>query len=168
MLGIDSVFAVVEANIVDLKTVFPKLTKGKLIAGFCLLSFLGGLPFTMGAGLYWLDIVDHWVGYFAIFSIIVLQCIVFGTSIKIHEVAKHIGSWMTGWVFRVWRVWIVGILPIVFLLFVVTKLKDEFVNPYSGYPWNAILFGGWGIFSLAIILGVIISIKHNKQNKAVD
>lgn len=168
MLGIDSVFAVVEANVTDLKTVFPKISKGKLIAGFCILSFLGGLPFTMGAGLYWLDIVDHWVGYFAIFSIIILQCIVFGSSPKIHELAKYIGSWMNGWIFKAWRVWVVGILPIIFLLFVVTKLKDEFVNPYSGYSWNAVLFGGWGVFSLAIILGIIISIRHNKQSDIVD
>lgn len=165
MLGIDSVFAVVEANITDLKTVFPKISKRKLIGIFCLVSFLGGLPFTMGAGLYWLDIVDHWVGYFAIFSIIILQCIVFGSSVKIREVAKHIGSWMKDWVFKAWRVWILAILPIIFCLFVVTKLKDEFVNPYSGYPWNTILLCGWGIFSLAIVIGVIISIRHNKQKE---
>jgi NSS family neurotransmitter:Na+ symporter len=163
MLGIDSVFAVVEANVTDLKIVFPKISKSKLIGIFCLVSFIGGLPFTMGAGLYWLDIVDHWVGYFAIFSIVILQCIVFGSSPKISQIANHIGLWMNGWIFKAWRVWVLAILPIIFGLFVVTKLKDEFVKPYSDYPWNTILFGGWGIFSLAILTGVIISIKHNRQ-----
>lgn len=166
LLGIDSVFAVVEANITDLKVVFPKISKGKLIGIFCFVSFIGGLPFTMGAGLYWLDIVDHWVGYFAIFSIIILQCIVFGSSPKIHEISKHIGSWMHGWFFKVWRIWILAILPILFGLFVIIKLKDEFVKPYSDYPWKTILFGGWGIFSLVVIIGVIISIKHNRLKNA--
>lgn len=89
LLGIDSVFAVVEANVTDLKTVFPKYSKNKIIAAFCILSFLGGLFFCFGNGMYLLDTVDHWVGNFAIFSIIILQCIVFGTSSKLKAIASN-------------------------------------------------------------------------------
>lgn len=163
LLGIDSVFAVVEANVTDLKVVFPKVSKGKLIGIFCFISFLFGLPFTMGGGFYWLDIVDHWVGYFAIFSIIILQCIVFGSSPKINGIAKHIGIWMKGWFFIIWKVWILIFLPFIFCVFIVTQLKDEFIKPYGGYSWNQIIIGGWGVFIIAIVMGIFISNRHNKQ-----
>lgn len=165
LLGIDSVFAVVEANVTDLKTLFPKISKGKVIGAFCLLSFLGGLPFTLGAGMYWLDIVDHWVGYFAIFSIIILQCIVFGTSSKIREIASHIGTWMSRRIFKTWRIWVVIVLPIIFILFLFNQVKNEFKTSYSGYPWNVVVICGWGVFSIAILAGIFLAIKHNKIKK---
>jgi NSS family neurotransmitter:Na+ symporter len=163
LLGIDSVFAVVEANVTDLKTLFPNISKQKVIGFFCLFSFLGGLPFATGAGLYWLDIVDHWVGYFAIFSIIILQCIVFGTSSKAKEIAINIGGWMRNGVFKAWRVWIVILLPAIFLVFLYSQVKNEFRNPYSGYPWDTILIAGWGVFLTAIILGIYMATRHNKK-----
>lgn len=165
LLGIDSIFAVVEANVTDLKIAFPKLSKTKLIGFFCFISFLFGIPFTLGSGMYWLDIVDHWVGYFAIFSIIILQCIVFGSSSKFIDIGRSLSNWMKGKIFVFWRFWILLVLPIIFILFVLNQFKSEFNNPYGGYAWNYILFGGWGIMVFVVIIGIIISIKHNRINK---
>jgi neurotransmitter:Na+ symporter, NSS family len=161
LLGIDSVFAVVEANVTDLKTAFPKLSKNKVIGGFCILSFIGGVFFAFGNGMYLLDVVDHWVGNFAIFSIIILQCIVFGTSSKLKEIATSIGSWLTGFTYKSWRLWFTVILPIVFTIFLFSQLYNEFIKPYSDYPWLFVLVFGWGIFLLAIVVGVLIAKKHN-------
>lgn len=162
LLGIDSVFAVVEANVTDLKTVFPKVSKNKVIGAFCLLSFIGGVFFAFGNGMYLLDTVDHWVGNFAIFSIIILQCIVFGTSSKLKEIASNIGPWLSGFKFKSWRLWFTVVLPVIFLIFLISQLYKEFIKPYSDYPWLFVLLFGWGIFLLAIVVGIFIGNKHNK------
>jgi len=162
LLGIDSVFAVVEANITDLKTVFPKYSKPKLIASFCILSFIGGSMFCFGNGLYLLDTVDHWVGNFAIFSIIILQCIVFGLNSKIQELATYLGVWMKGRKFVSWRIWSSFVLPFIFTIFVFTQLYKEFNSTYSGYPKEFVLVFGWGVFISAIVIGYFISKIHNK------
>lgn len=162
LLGIDSVFAVVEANVTDLKTVFPKFLKKKIIAGFCLFSFLGGLLFSFGNGMYLLDIVDHWVGNFAIFSIIILQCIIFGTSSQLKEIATNVGSWMKGNIFIAWRIWFLIVLPSLFFIFLISQVKKEFVEAYGKYPWNCVIIFGWGVFVAAIIAGILIAAKHNK------
>lgn len=166
LLGIDSVFAVVEANVTDLKKVFPKLSKKKIIGFFCLVCFLGGLPFTMGGGLRWLDIVDHWVGYFAIFSIVLLQCIVFGSTTKIKEIAQFVGPWMNKWIFKLWRIWIVVVLPLVFVLFITSELIREYIEPFGkgGYSQKVLLILGWGAYFIALVAGIILAIRHNKAN----
>lgn len=163
LIGIDSVFAVVEANLTDLTHVFPKAKKNKLLLIFCIVCFLGGLIFTTGSGMYWLDIVDHWVGNFSIFSIILLQCIVFGNSKNIKEIGGKLGSWFNNSIFRVWKVWLAYILPLIILIIITTQFIGNFSQPYGGYPWAAILIGGWSVFLMAIIIGIIISIKHNKN-----
>ncbi len=163
LLGIDSVFAVVEANLTDLRRIFPKVSKQRLLLGVCVLCFLGGLPFTLGSGLYWLDIVDHWVGEYAIFSIIILQCLVFGSTVKVKEIAAAIGKWMSNGLFSAWRFWIVLVIPVGLGAFIISKLSSDLFEPYSKYPWSSILLGGWGVFSLAIVVGIIISIRHNRN-----
>ncbi len=163
LLGIDSVFAVVEANVTDLKTAFPKFSKNKIIAAFCFLSLAGGIFFCFGNGMYLLDTVDHWVGNFAIFSIIILQCIVFGTSTILKDVASNLGTWLTGLKYNTWRFWFTIILPSVFTIFLLSQLYKEFIAPYSKYPWLFVLLFGWGIFLLTIVGGFIMGRRHNKQ-----
>jgi NSS family neurotransmitter:Na+ symporter len=162
LIGIDSVFAVVEANLTDLTSVFPKVHKNKLLLIFCIICFAGGLLFTTGSGMLWLDIVDHWVGNFAIFSIIFLQCIVFGHSKRIKEIGSHLGNWFQNHVLKIWRIWLAWVLPLLIVIILTSQFVINFSKPYGNYPWNSILIGGWGVMILVVCCALIIARKHNK------
>jgi NSS family neurotransmitter:Na+ symporter len=170
LLGIDSVFAVIEANLTDLTSVFIKTSRNKLLLLFCSFCFIAGLIFTTGPGMHWLSIVDHWVGYFSIFSIIILQCIVFGNTRKIIEIRSIIGQWISNISVRkrilpVWKFWVGIALPVIFCIILFTQIRVEFSKPYEGYKWSAIILGGWGIFLLTIIVGIFFAVKHNKSKE---
>jgi NSS family neurotransmitter:Na+ symporter len=163
LIGIDSVFAVVEANLTDLTHVFPKVHKNRLLLIFCIICFAGGLIFTTGSGMFWLDIVDHWVGNFAIFSIIFLQCIVFGHSKRINEIADYLAGWFRDHILKIWRIWLAWGLPLLILIILTSQFIINFSKPYGGYPWSTILLGGWGILIFAMVLALVIARKHNKE-----
>ncbi|MCJ7447737.1 MAG: sodium-dependent transporter [Bacteroidales bacterium] len=169
LLGIDSIFAVIEANVTDLANVFPHLSKTKLLLFFCAFCFVAGIIFTTSSGMYCLDIVDHWVGYFSIFSIVIMQCLIIGTSNKIKEIESLICKWFKNgliriWGIKIWKLWIVFLIPAVLIVILLSKLPSEFTTPYGNYSWKAIVIGGWLIFVLAIAVGFLIAWRHNKTN----
>jgi len=170
LLGIDSLFAVVEANMTDLEKLFPRISRQKLIGAFCCLAFIGGLPFATGAGLYWLDIVDHWVGYYAIFSIVILQCIIFANSSKFEDLAKSLNFNIKSSLYLIWRFLLRAVLPLIFLGFLVSNFIEEIEEPYGGgtYSDSLLLYLGWGVMILTIICGFIVSRYFNKNQSKTE
>lgn len=164
-LGIDSAFAAVEAVTTGCEDVSPARRRGSLAAVICLLGLLGGIFFTMGSGLLWLDIVDHWVAYYSIASIIVLQCVVFGHIAPIGEIRRRIGeSWSQG-IVLLWRGLIRYIIPIALIVVFGSKILGEFSERYGDYPLPALLLGGWGAFLLALICGILLGMWHNMTKR---
>ncbi len=164
LLGIDSLFAVVEASMTDLEKLFPKITRQRLIGLFCFVAFLGGLPFSTGAGLYWLDIVDHWIEYYAIFSIVFLQCVFFANSSKFTELAKSLKFNIDSKFFKIWKFMLRVALPFLFFGFLISNFIEEMNVPYGKgqYAESLLLYLGWGVMFFAIVLGAIISKYFNK------
>lgn len=72
-LGIDSAFSIVEGIVVGLEDKFGWV-RSKVLAGVCIAGFAGGLIFATKAGLYWLDITDHWINDFNLLAIGVIEC----------------------------------------------------------------------------------------------
>jgi len=127
--------------------------------------FEGGGGSTIGSGLLWLDIVDHWVAYYSIGSIIVLQCIVFGHVAPLGEIGRRIREVWPRYIIVTWRALIRYVIPIVLALIFGLKIAGEFSCRYSDYPLLALLLGGWGAFLLALICGVLLGLWHNKKSK---
>lgn len=163
LVGIDSVLAVVEANLVGFEEMSKKLSKGKLTLIICLICLLGGLFFSFGNGLYWLDIVDHWVADYAILSIVFLQGVVLATSNSVND---FVGKFMPSrFIHNLFKLWVAVLFPIILLIFIINKLSLEFSNTYGGYSLEAILIGGWGIFFSIIIISIIVGHYYNKSAK---
>ncbi len=164
LLGIDSAFAVIESNIIGFKDINPQIKKSKLAMLLCMVGFLGGVIFTSGSGLYWLDIVDHWVAYYAVGSIVLLQIAVFGYSDKFVHITKIISSVLidTYWL-RLWKFWILVIIPVVIIILFGTSFVEELRDPYGDYTFGSLLIAGWGSFFLSIFVGILIAKKHNSS-----
>jgi hypothetical protein len=70
MLGLDSAFALVQgmASLVeDSQFRNDAPSKGKLVAGICIIGFLGGLIYTTDAGLIFLDTIDYYINFALLF-----------------------------------------------------------------------------------------------------
>lgn len=163
-LGIDSAFAAIEANLVGLEDLKLKSHRSILALVLCSIGFLGGIIFITRSGLYWLDIVDHWVANYAIASIVILQCIVFGNIAPIKDIALRIKTSWTKYVYNSWKILISYIIPLILLIIFGGNFIKEFGERYSGYPIVAIMIGGWGICILVIVIAIYVAHLHNRKS----
>ena len=131
-----------------------------------MLGFLGGVVFTTGSGLLWLDIVDHWVGRYSIASIAVLQCLVFGHIAPISEIRRHISEFWPRGLAIVWKGFIAYVIPIALAVIFGWEIAGELCRPYNDYPISVLLLGGWGVSLLALVCGIVLGIWHNRKVKA--
>lgn len=155
-LGIDSAFSIVEGIVAGLVDKF-NWNKRKTTLGVCIVGFAAGLLFATKAGLYWLDIMDHWVNDFNLIAIGVFECISVGWIYGAKKLrayfnensAMKFGAW--------WDVMIKYVTPLILLLITVLYLKTNITSNYEGYPTQFLIIGGWGIVILTIILGFVLS-----------
>lgn len=153
LLGIDSAFAVIEANLTALEERFGAVSRRKLAGILCGICFFGGILFSFGNGLYWLDIVDHWVAYYAIGAIIVLQCVIFTKKDVFGIIWKPVQQ-VLPWSARPAQVLLRYVIPVIFVGVFGTHIIKEFFEPYSDYPVSALILGGWSVTLISLFLGI--------------
>jgi len=168
-LGIDSAFSLVEAVITGLNDRVK--IKRELIAFIvCAVGAIGGILFSTNAGLYWLDIIDHWMNSFGLVVVGFLETIIFAwfyrklkhTRSEINEYSSiNIGKW--------WEICLGVITPIALGVIIFLNFINELKQPYSGYPLWTLVLGGWGLigvlFLFSLWLGFTEKVKYDKNSK---
>lgn len=115
-------------------------------------GFLASMIFATRGGLYWLDIVDHFITNYGIVIATILECFLVGwvfKAAKLREHMNHYGSWRLGWWWDVAVKFLAGFVLIVLLL---SSLRQELSSPYGGYSWLEIILIGrdWLLYTLFI------------------
>ena len=153
--GIDSAFSMIEPIISGINGKW-KITKAKATAIMCTFGFFASLIFTTGSGLYWLEILDHFIANFGIVTIGLLECLILGWGFNLHRFREHANKTSDIIIGRWWDVLIKFVIPIILVILLVASMLDNIINPYMGYPWWVILVGGMTpvvtIFLLSFIL----------------
>ncbi len=156
-LGIDSAFSMTEPvveSIVDKWGIRKKF----VLPVICVLGFLVGLPFTTRAGLYWIDIADHFITNYGITVIGFLECIVIGYVLGakkarsyINQVSeKQIGIW--------WDIFIKFLTPAFLGISLVSQFIKLVKQGYGGYPiWTTYI--GMGIILVLAAVAVILAMR---------
>lgn len=165
-LGIDSAFSIVEGVVTAVTDKF-KTNRRKTLTVVCILGFLVGLLFATKAGLYWLDIVDHWVNDFNLIVIGVLQCIAVGWiygSGKLRKYANENTSFKLG---KWWDVLIRFVTPIVLLYISIHYVITNITTPYDGYEPLYLIIGGWSMVALTVIAGIVLTFIKGKASEEV-
>ncbi|RME53498.1 sodium-dependent transporter [Candidatus Woesearchaeota archaeon] len=175
-LGIDSAFSLVEAVNAALKDWSPKLSVAKLSAIVSVVGFLGGLIFTTRGGLYFLDIVDHFVNNYNLVLVVIFQSVLVGW---VHGADKHfqflnaVSEWRVGaW----WKVSIRYVVPVLLSLLVWVNLflkkteagwewKGDLLAPYGGYGAFSFIIG-WAVVLVPLVLFVLFFIKGSEGGGA--
>lgn len=163
-LGIDSAFSIVEGVVAGVRDKWH-ISQSAAAGGFCAFGFAVGLIFTTGAGLYWLDIVDHWMNNYGLVVIGLLECVVIGwfygtkkLKTYINEVSDfRIGLW--------WDIFIKWITPLALGCALVVNIVQEILVPYGGYPRWALYVGGWGVVAVIIAVAWIVTALPGSSRK---
>jgi NSS family neurotransmitter:Na+ symporter len=140
-LGIDSAFSLVEAIVTGLKDSF-NLNRAKVSFWVCFVGAVVGFLYASRAGLYWLDVVDHWMNW-GLVIVGLLEAILIGWFFDINKVSSDIDSTSEMKFGKLWIVSVKYITPAILLITIITSIYKELKSPYEGYPIWSLMVGGW-------------------------
>lgn len=164
-LGIDSAFSLVEAASTSFSDEI-KIPRHTTTVILCVVGFFAGLLFITQGGLFWLDIVDHWMNDYGLIVVAFLEALFLGWFYNIHKLQKDMDKYSeikaAGWWIPLIRYVATPILGIIIVWGFINDIK----NPYEGYEMKYLMIGGWGVIALLLILSFILSgLKLKAESK---
>ncbi len=126
------------------------LNRKFVVTVVCMLGFAGSIIFTTNAGLYWLDIVDHFITHYGLVVVGIAECIIGAWIFDISRLRKHINKTSSIKMPPLWDGIIRFFVPAILIIIVIGDLIAELKAPYSGYSWFSLVMIGinWLLFSL--------------------
>jgi len=163
MAGLSSSVSIMEAFVSAMVDKFEYPRK-KVVIVCGLLGFLGSIIFTTQGGLYWLDIVDHFITHYGLVTVGILEAILVGWFLGTHVLRDHINRVSSTTVGLWWDILIKYFVPLVLGIILVGDIYHEVTKPYGGYSWAAVLSIGmdW------IILTILVAITFASRPWRVD
>jgi len=132
-----------------------------------IVGFLGGLIFTTGAGLYWLDLIDFVVNNFGLMIAGLLEAVAIGWIYKTHRIRSHVSrskdddfcpgdeiieGGSKSKISRLWEVAIIIWVPLILAVVILLEIVELVQHSYSGYSWLFVgpVGIGWMVMTLMI------------------
>ena len=167
--GLSSSISIVEAFTSAIIDKFHWNRK-KVVTVISLLGFSGSLIFTTQGGLFWLDIVDHFLNSFGLIVVGLLEAFIIGWLYKASTLRKHINRSIADsqMILGKWWDWSIKVvIPFILGFILIKSFLGETAQPYGGYKWKEVLLIGrdWLYYTLfaAVILSMIKrTVNYNK------
>jgi len=134
-------------------------SRRSVVTWVCMTGFLGSLLFTARSGLFWVDIVDHFITHYGLVIVGILECILVGWIFRAKKLREHIEH---AGVIKLWRAWDISvryIVPGVLLVLLVHDVVTEMVQPYEGYPAGALFLLGYNWLLVALIISLFVAMR---------
>ncbi|AGB40309.1 SNF family Na+-dependent transporter [Halobacteroides halobius DSM 5150] len=153
--GLSSSISMIEATVANIQDKFA-ISRKKAASIVCLTSCLGSVLFTTGAGLYLLDIIDHFLMQFGAGLAAIFFCLVLGWGYGAQRLRKfmnqvsdfEIGVW--------WEIMIKLITPGILIIMFGKGVIANLTKGYGDYSTTALILG-WSISIVVILFGIYLS-----------
>jgi NSS family neurotransmitter:Na+ symporter len=164
MLAIDSAFSLLEALSTSIRDRFPAAPISKIALVISIFGVILGLLFSTKAGLYYLDIADHFVVSYGLVIIGILQAIIVGWFYHTEELSNFIKKHSAINLQRLWLFSVRYFIPIFLTILLLMNLRTEFAANYEDYPTSALIYVGVLPLLLAVVAGVVLEKLTTKSN----
>jgi NSS family neurotransmitter:Na+ symporter len=165
-LGIDSAFSLVEAVSTVIHDKYPHIRKEDVSLYVCVFGFMSGIIFTTFAGLYYLDIADHFITSYGLVFVGLLEVIAIGWlygADKLRKYVNHVSEIKIG---KWWNVLIKFVIPVFLVVLLGTTFIRDIKAPYGGYPKWLVFCCGW-LMLIVVILASYLFAHFSKEEKDV-
>lgn len=154
--GLSSGISLVEAfsSAVMDKFQYPRKV---VVSVVCLSGFFISIIFTAKSGLYWVDILDHFITHYGLVIGGILECIIIGWLFKASRLRTHIERAGDIHLSALWDVCIRFVTPLALIIILVHDLMVEFSFCYEGYPVIALLVIGRDWLVVGFVISLIVS-----------
>ena len=165
--GLSSAVSLIEAfscAIID-KFHYPRKL---VVSAVVVIGFLGSIIFTAESGIFWIDIVDHFITHYGLVVIGLLECILIGWIFRSKRLREHINHAGQTVLNKFWDVCVKFITPAVLGMLLLNDLAKELSQPYEGYPWVILIMVGRDWLVIALIAALFISVRPWKRDLSVE
>ncbi|MDP8265274.1 MAG: sodium-dependent transporter [Candidatus Aceula lacicola] len=164
--GLSSAISLVEAfasAVID-KFHYPRRV---IVSVVCAAGFFGSMVFSTKAGIYWVDIVDHFITHYGLVAIGIIECLLVGWVLKSEKLRDHINHVTQKSLTPAWDVCVRFVTPTVLGILLINDLGKEIAQPYGGYSWMAIVLIGRDWLLAALIVSLFVAARHWKRDLEV-
>lgn len=154
--GISSSISIIEAFTSAIVDKFG-VNRNKVVTIVSIVGFSGSIIFATQAGLYWLDIVDHFLTHYGLVVVGIAECVLVGWFFRLKILRNHINKISSiklgGW----WDILIKYFVPLVLGIILIWDISKELKEPYSGYSWASLISIGIDWVLLTLIAAFVIA-----------
>jgi len=161
-LGLTSLVSLVEAMVTGIRDKFH-VSRGRATLFTCGLGTLLGLIYATRAGLYWLDIVDHWALTYGLVVVGIAECVFLGWFFDINSLRGFVNKVSEIRVGRWWVICIKFVTPAILTVTLGYSLFSELITSYGDYPAWATLVGGWILLIVALSVSILFMRFRNRK-----
>jgi NSS family neurotransmitter:Na+ symporter len=154
--GLSSAISLTEAFSCSVCDKF-NVSRKKATTIICSIGLLGSVIFCTRAGLFILDIVDHFINNYALVIGGILECMLIGWVLKSGVMRRHVNTVSSVRLWPLWDIAIRFVTPIMLIIIVGGALFNEFSSRYEGYSVKALLIIGGGILFGTRLASFILS-----------
>ncbi len=134
----------------------------KVVSAVCLSGFVGSILFASKGGLFWVDILDHFITHYGLVIVGVMECVLVAWLFRARKMRLHIAHASHFRLIRFWDISVKYLLPLILSLMLINDLMIEIKSSYGGYPWKALIWGPLYLL-LALAASVVISMLAWKK-----
>jgi NSS family neurotransmitter:Na+ symporter len=166
-LAIDSAFSLIEVNTAAFMDKWG-ITRRKATLMVSTIAFAMGLLYSTNGGMYWLDIVDHFINNFGLAAVGLVEVLLIGWFFGTQRFKGFINPISDIKAGRWWDIMIKFVTPAVLGYSLIRYFIDEVGVAYGDYPLKFLLIGGWGVALLVVVAAIAVSkLKSHKGRKDV-
>ena len=165
--GVSSAISIVEAFVSGAEDKFG-INRKMLATVLCFLGFAGSLLFTTNGGLFWLDIVDHFINNYGLVVAGLLECIVVGWFFNLDIIRKHLNK-VSRIQLGTWWNWTIKLfLPLFLAVILLNQLIEELFTAYNDYSWASLISIGWSWIAITLLVSFILAVQPWKTESHLE
>jgi NSS family neurotransmitter:Na+ symporter len=162
--GLSSSISIIEAFTSAIVDKFG-VNRRPFVTLICVIGFIGSIIFTTQAGLYWLDIVDHFLTHYGLVVVGIAECILVGWFFRLDVLRRHINKISSIQLGPWWEFLIKFFVPLVLSIILMGDLYNELKQPYEGYSWTSLILIGRDWVLLTFIIALILAMRPWKTER---
>ena len=155
--GMTSGVSLVEAFTCSITDKFD-WSREKVATLVCLAGFAGSIIFTTRAGLYLLDIADHFITNYGLVAGGLLECLLIGWVLKASLLRRHINRHGLG-LTPVWDLFVKYTTPAILLYLIILSCSGDLAKNYGDYQTDQLFIYGLGWMLICLVVALALTFR---------
>lgn len=130
---------------------------------FCGLGLVVSLLFITQGGLLLLDLVDYFINNMALLAACLLELVLVGWLCRLQDFREYanrasefaVGNW--------WTICIKFVSVAILVVILFNNIMTAFKENYGGYGDHEVLYLGWGMLAVMLVIAIIINLSSKKE-----